>query len=324
MTSSICSETTVTTGTPRADDNMFLHHKRKINKIHYLDVFEFFLNPLLTKIANELNFITHLIHSESSFPNTPSRIQSSDDDFLFHSFDWKTNMSGKLNDETVSISNYSFLECEKDDDYHTINESLHEIEDTLLDSLIYENILKDTSSSIYSSIKDIDINEKLEEYNCNMKKEDIISQVYQVIERCIRIQEILKEESIDSSQLFRNKSKLYSMMDSDMKRIILGLAETYDTYYLSRIFGISSKSIMRWSKNGIIRKKGAGRKHIDPQMEKKLYKWYNMNTRKGITFTAKEIRNKAKELSTVKTFLASKGWLEKFKKNYGINVRKVN
>ena len=322
MTSSICSETTVTTGTPLRDDNMFLHQKRKINEIQYLDIFEFLLNPLLTKITNELNSISHLIHSESSVKNAPSRKLSCKDDFLFPSFDF--NMNKKPNDETMSISNYSFLECEKDDNFNTINESLHEIEDSLLDSLIYENILKETSSSFCSSIKDIDINEKLEEYNCNMKKEDIISQVYQVIERSVRIQKILKEENIDSSQLFRNKTKLYSMMDTEMKRIILGLSETYETHFLSRIFGISPKSIMRWSKNGIIRKKGAGRKHIDPQMEKKLYKWYNMNKRKGIILTAREIRKKAKELSTVKTFLASKGWLEKFKKNYGITVRKNN
>ena len=49
-------------------------------------------------------------------------------------------------------------------------------------------------------------------------------------------------------------------------------------------------------------------------MEAKLVQWYNEIIKKNINVTAKMIRDKAVEISNDKDFLASKGWLEKFKK----------
>ena len=45
-----------------------------------------------------------------------------------------------------------------------------------------------------------------------------------------------------------------------------------------------------------------------------------MVIKKNINVTAKMIRDKAVEISNDKDFLASKGWLEKFKKKNGIQV----
>ena len=54
-------------------------------------------------------------------------------------------------------------------------------------------------------------------------------------------------------------------------------------------------------------------------MEKKLYTWYNdLHLNKKIPVTAKMIKLKALELTRYRDFIASKGWLEKFKKKYSL------
>ena len=55
-------------------------------------------------------------------------------------------------------------------------------------------------------------------------------------------------------------------------------------------------------------------------MEEQLVQWYNEIIKKNLNVTAKMIRDKAVEISNDKDFLASKGWLEKFKKKNGIQI----
>jgi len=56
-------------------------------------------------------------------------------------------------------------------------------------------------------------------------------------------------------------------------------------------------------------------------MEKKLYEWYeDYHIKKGFPVTAKQIKSKALDLSTCEDFIASKGWLEKFKKKYKLEI----
>ena len=76
------------------------------------------------------------------------------------------------------------------------------------------------------------------------------------------------------------------------------------------MFNISTKSIRRWEKNGIEKKKGTGRKKLEPLMENELLKW--MESQKGTEITASQITNKAKALCKHKDFKASKGWLKNF------------
>lgn len=57
-------------------------------------------------------------------------------------------------------------------------------------------------------------------------------------------------------------------------------------------------------------------------MEEKLYQWIvGQQKTSGELLTRFEIKKKAKEMSSVDTFKASKGWLDKFKKRFGIIVR---
>lgn len=58
-------------------------------------------------------------------------------------------------------------------------------------------------------------------------------------------------------------------------------------------------------------------------MEKKLSEWINeYSIVGGNPITAKMIKKKALEFRTCTDFIASKGWLEKFKKKFKIVIHK--
>lgn len=58
-------------------------------------------------------------------------------------------------------------------------------------------------------------------------------------------------------------------------------------------------------------------------MEEKIYSWYSeLKNEKNIAVTAKMIKHKALELTKFKDFIASKGWLEKFKRKYRLELKR--
>ena len=75
-------------------------------------------------------------------------------------------------------------------------------------------------------------------------------------------------------------------------------------------------------KVGCERKKGGGRKTKDPEMEKLLFRWYSHKKANDEPVTAKMIKEKAIELTTCQDFIASKGWLDKFKIRYRLDIAK--
>ena len=75
-------------------------------------------------------------------------------------------------------------------------------------------------------------------------------------------------------------------------------------------------------KVGCERKKGGGRKTKDPEMEKHLYRWYLTKRDAADPVTAKMIKEKAIQLTTCRDFIASKGWLDKFKIRYRLDIAK--
>ena len=67
---------------------------------------------------------------------------------------------------------------------------------------------------------------------------------------------------------------------------------------------------------------GGGRKVREPEMDKKLLKWfYSFHVIQGNKITPKDFKKKALEFSNDSTFKASEGWLQKFRKRY--NIRKL-
>ena len=81
----------------------------------------------------------------------------------------------------------------------------------------------------------------------------------------------------------------------------------------SDLLNIPEKNIKRWLKNGPERKKGAGRKTMDPLMEQNLLNWIAEKFRKTSELPDnKELKIQAKIFSSLEKFKASKGWCDKF------------
>lgn len=102
------------------------------------------------------------------------------------------------------------------------------------------------------------------------------------------------------------------------------------------MFAVPLKSLKRWIKVGPERKKGmyshyfmknfdkknlgGGRKIRDPEMEQELFNWYLNLKNKDVPITPKMVKQKALSVTKYKDFIASKGWLEKFKRKYKLEL----
>ena len=132
-----------------------------------------------------------------------------------------------------------------------------------------------------------------------------------------------KLNSLLNSEAFLElrKKKKYNMISSETKRSYVEMAKETDAKEVSKNFGIPLKSLKRWLLLGHERKKGGGRKLKDPEMEKKLYDWYKeYHDRSQKIVTAKLVKQKALEFTKCKDFIASKGWLEKFRKQHNLDI----
>lgn len=92
------------------------------------------------------------------------------------------------------------------------------------------------------------------------------------------------------------------------------------TKKISKSLDIPCNTLKRWIKVGIYRRKGAGRKLMDPFMEERLYKWCKTELNQKKALTGKEIRKMAKLFSSNQSnFKASKGWLSGFLKRFKLD-----
>lgn len=112
------------------------------------------------------------------------------------------------------------------------------------------------------------------------------------------------------------------MLDTNVKRKAVQMAIKEGAKFASQCFGVPLKSLKRWQKVGCERKKGGGRKTKDPEMEKRLYHWYLRKAEEGFPVTAKMVKDKAIKLTTCPDFIASKGWLDKFKIRFNLDIAK--
>lgn len=69
---------------------------------------------------------------------------------------------------------------------------------------------------------------------------------------------------------------------------------------------------------------GGGRKIRDPEMEKTLFSWYTNLKNNSIPVTPKMIKQRALQITKFNDFIASKGWLEKFKKKFKLELSREN
>ncbi|CAI2360206.1 unnamed protein product [Moneuplotes crassus] len=120
----------------------------------------------------------------------------------------------------------------------------------------------------------------------------------------------------------KGKRNKYKMIPTEMKRKAVKLAHSKGAKFASSFYKVASKSLKRWMKVGCERKKGGGRKTKDPKMEKELYAWYLNKKHQGIPVTAKMVKDKAIDLKNCDDFIASKGWLDKFKIRFNLEISK--
>lgn len=72
------------------------------------------------------------------------------------------------------------------------------------------------------------------------------------------------------------------------------------------------KSLKRWEIVGSQRVKGGGRKPLDPELLSRMKHWYEECRKNGIKPNTLEISKKAIQISRIKEFKGSKGWVSKF------------
>ena len=182
-----------------------------------------------------------------------------------------------------------------------------------------KQIYTNSCLKIYSFIND-KINYNENNLNDELYINNITKQVY----------EIIKEKKINSSKMNEilqvndddKYRKHYFMFTSEAKQFCLDLINIKKLSFdiVMKMCKVPRKSLRRWSHVGCNRKKGCGRKTRNPEMENKLVEWYKEVINQNINVSAKMIRDKAVEISEDKDFLASKGWLEKFKKKFNIRI----
>lgn len=114
----------------------------------------------------------------------------------------------------------------------------------------------------------------------------------------------------------------YNMLTLDQRVQLLNFASKNGIDATHHKYRICKSRIRRYLSNGADRKKGGGRKTLDPDMEVNLLNWIENSTRDSQSFPSRcLIKEKAKSLTKVDNFLASKGWCDKFFKR---NAERLN
>ena len=213
----------------------------------------------------------------------------------------------------------------------------------------YEAVMKNSKLTHiyhinYSQIKQIFINNCLKFFNyfnipfnknlINNNNNNLINENSYEIKMLHIINSYIKQNNISYSDLktifsfdeneYDKHRKHYYMYTPEAKKFCVNLLlkEKISLSLIIKLTKVPRKSLRRWSIVGIHRKKGCGRKTKEPELEEKICHWINQMKLKGMLPTSNQTREKALQLSKDKKFIASKGWLEKFKKKFDITLAK--
>ena len=223
-------------------------------------------------------------------------------DFLLHISnqinDYNENIYEDIDDDLIG-------ERQKYNNYNDYAYNLDNYNDSFMG---YEDTFLTGSSQNYYINK---YSKPRTDYKRNSKK-DMLSMSKSNV---LSLKKNLKPLSYQSQK--KNKMNLNdnddSLTASDLKEIY-----NWETEIISLICEVPSKNIKRWLKFGYIRKKGGGRKCKNPNLETNLINWINKSINNNFFPNSSDIRKKALELASDVSFLASKTWLEKFKRKYNI------
>ena len=264
------------------------HHKKREIKIIRVDPIEKMLIPVMNEelpkdITNLTNTISNFLNSQKQLNEELKIIKPESN---INSFD--------------NIKNYNLIKNEEDNLYREI----------FFTKKIFENDFENDNEEIYYS----PINE-------NTEFDELLNDLNEIFYKYLEIMKKFKENFKDGFNLFNPKNKTYLIMDKKKKDLITNLVKWKGTKNISEALSLSNKSLKRWIVKGTQRKNGGGRKVLDPEMESKLLIWIENQKKLGIKLNGTSIKKKAKMLSKFKSFLASKGWFEKFKKKNHISLK---
>ncbi|CAD8057490.1 unnamed protein product [Paramecium primaurelia] len=128
---------------------------------------------------------------------------------------------------------------------------------------------------------------------------------------------------IDFTQLRREHYNVLSKKEKDEAVQMLGPNPLFDDFKrVSQAIGTTIKNLKRWQRCGTERKKGCGRKKLNPYAEKQLIEWVIQRVHQiRRKISRQELKCKALELFKNQNFCASKGYLDKFVKSYQLKQR---
>jgi len=225
-----------------------------------------------------------------------------------------------MGDEMKQLICYEHIQCEIDSSFNYQSEDEHH-EDPR-DSLAVQaglqpvHELEQDQMDVSSEFVDLPLEPSEEEFKDELmddseSENDLDS-----------FREIQKDSNQKKSPLCGRKRDKYKMISEDIKEKAVELANKRGSKYAATFFSVPLKSLKRWLRVGCQRKKGGGRKTKDPLMERNLYQWYRQMKSENEFITAKMIKEKAIQLTTCPDFIASKGWLDKFKIRFDLEISK--
>ena len=142
-----------------------------------------------------------------------------------------------------------------------------------------------------------------------------------------RVDQWVKREKTKQSSSNSAKGRprgSYNMLNLDQRITILNYASRHGVDAAHEKYKICKSRIRRYIHHGADRKKGGGRKTLDPHMETNLLNWIEKSSIDSKSFPSRcLIKEKAKDLSRVGNFLASKGWCDKFFKRNCERLEKI-
>ena len=295
-----------------------IHAFTKIsNHLHPLNSSQNVTGIFTTKNISEINQKKSLDNQNNNETSRP-----------FQTFNAKYFIKNNQNSEKNKSSQAKIFHIEKifnKTEYRDANERESSSEDKNLKNRFKISLKKIKQIFMNSCLKIyLYHNDKINFTENKLNDEIFLTQMTQ------QVYEIIKSKKINSSRMNEilqvndddKYRKHYFMFTSEAKQFCLDLINIRKLSFdiVMKMCKVPRKSLRRWSHVGCNRKKGCGRKTRNPEMENKLVEWYREEIEGGANVSAKMIRDKAVEISGDKDFLASKGWLEKFKKKFGIRI----
>lgn len=305
------------------------HQKREI-KIKHVDSVKYFLEPVLRKLPQELMELGEQFQkmSNSLYQQQVKEEQMKEEknnEYQVEKNDYIDTMPIFEEDKRFKNSYYDsdnlfFNDLKEDENifrtYDDEERYMFNLNQIFKNDFNKDDEISNNNDNIFFSY---DPNNNNEKSSLPVIDEETVDLAKKILEKIKQLSEKMQKNRISTNDLFKHQNnKTYLIFDEKKKKFICDMVQEFGAKVVATSLNLSIKSLKRWLKSGIERKKGGGRKILDPEMENKVVQWFYKQKSLGRKVTAKNIKVQARRYSTCKNFLASKGWFEKFRKKYNI------